>query len=266
MVDGIAKTGKPVTGFGIEGTGDIGTIAKASRVAKDYLQWASELQREECDILRPVGLDQVRRERHHHRPRLLPDRRQHVRQADPARHLRRVRRDLRDHRRRASRQGARHRRRRSARSGYKVWQAYEDEVIEAHKTDDLSDSQPTKGNIAGGLTTIEEKALGNLEKIGRECRYIDVLEPAEAPAQGPGPLLHGHVVGGGRMRDPDGGGGLRGAHLPDRPGQRDRQSDRAGDQDHRQSAHRAHHVGAYRPRRVRHPAPRDDASRRPATR
>ena len=68
----------------------------------------------------------------------------------------------------------------------KTWQAYEDEVIQAHKVDDLSDSQPTKGNIAGGLTTIEEKALGNLEKIGRKCRYIDVLEPAEAPAKGPG--------------------------------------------------------------------------------
>ena len=40
-------------------------------------------------------------------------------------------------------------------------------MIEAHKTSDLSDSQPTKGNIAGGLTTIEEKALGNLEKIGK---------------------------------------------------------------------------------------------------
>ena len=68
----------------------------------------------------------------------------------------------------------------------KTWQAYEDDVIQAHKTDDLSDSQPTKGNIAGGLTTIEEKALGNLEKIGRTCKYIDVLEPAEAPAKGPG--------------------------------------------------------------------------------
>jgi len=68
----------------------------------------------------------------------------------------------------------------------KTWQAYEDEVIQAHKTDDLSESQPTKGNIAGGLTTIEEKALGNLEKIGRKCRYIDVLAPAETPAKGPG--------------------------------------------------------------------------------
>ena len=87
----------------------------------------------------------------------------------------------------------------------KTWKAYQDDVIEAHKTDDLSDSQPTKGNIAGGLTTIEEKALGNLEKIGRRCSYIDVLEPAEAPAQRPGPLLHGHVLGRGRVRDADGG-------------------------------------------------------------
>ena len=68
----------------------------------------------------------------------------------------------------------------------KCWQAYEDEVIQAHKTNDLSDSQPTKGNIIGGLSTIEEKALGNLEKIGRTCKYIDVLEPAEAPRKGPG--------------------------------------------------------------------------------
>ena len=43
-----------------------------------------------------------------------------------------------------------------------------DEVIEPHKTSDLSDSQPTKGNIQGGLTTIEEKAFGNLEKIGKK--------------------------------------------------------------------------------------------------
>src|SRR4051794_24941390 len=50
VVDGIKKTGKPCTGFGIELNGDIATIAKASRVAKDYLQWASELKKEECDI------------------------------------------------------------------------------------------------------------------------------------------------------------------------------------------------------------------------
>jgi altronate dehydratase len=51
---------------------------------------------------------------------------------------------------------------------------------------DLSESQPTKGNISGGLTTIEEKAFGNLQKIGRKAKFIDVLKPAEAPAKGPG--------------------------------------------------------------------------------
>src|SRR5215218_4349626 len=50
VVDGIAATGKPVEGFGIELHGDIATIAKASYVAKEYVQMASELQREECDI------------------------------------------------------------------------------------------------------------------------------------------------------------------------------------------------------------------------
>jgi (2R)-sulfolactate sulfo-lyase subunit beta len=68
----------------------------------------------------------------------------------------------------------------------RTWSAYQKDVIEAHKTSDLSDSQPTKGNIAGGLTTIEEKALGNLEKIGKKIQFLDVLEPAEAPARGAG--------------------------------------------------------------------------------
>jgi (2R)-sulfolactate sulfo-lyase subunit beta len=69
---------------------------------------------------------------------------------------------------------------------YRMWKAYQDEVIEAFKTSDLSESQPTKGNIEGGLTTIEEKALGNLEKIGRTSKYIDILEPAETPNSGHG--------------------------------------------------------------------------------
>jgi (2R)-sulfolactate sulfo-lyase subunit beta len=107
-----------------------------------------------------------------------------------------------------------------------MWKSYQDDVIEQFKTSDLSDSQPTKGNIAGGLTTIEEKALGNLEKIGRECRYIDALEPGRGARQGPRPLLHGHVLGRGRVRDPHGGGRLRGPHLPHGPGQRHRQPDR----------------------------------------
>jgi (2R)-sulfolactate sulfo-lyase subunit beta len=62
----------------------------------------------------------------------------------------------------------------------KAWTAYNDLIV-SHKTDDLSGSQPTQGNIRGGLTTIEEKAFGNLQKIGKQARYVGVLKPAEAP-------------------------------------------------------------------------------------
>ena len=46
----------------------------------------------------------------------------------------------------------------------------------------LLGSQPTEGNIAGGLTTIEEKALGNIQKIGN-AKVDAVLEMAEAPTR-----------------------------------------------------------------------------------
>jgi (2R)-sulfolactate sulfo-lyase subunit beta len=185
VVDGIKKTGKPATGFGIELNGDIATIAKASRVAKDYLQWASELKKEECDISElwvstkcgesdtTTGLASCPTVGNMY-DKLIPQGVYGVfgetSEITGGEHIAKAR-AIND---------------KVGEKWYKVWKAYEDEVIQAHKTDDLSESQPTKGNIAGGLTTIEEKALGNLEKIGRECRYIDVLEPAEAPAKGAG--------------------------------------------------------------------------------
>ena len=185
VVEGIAKTGKPVVGFGIEGHGDIATISKASYVAKQYVQMASELQREECDIAdlwvstkcgesdTTTGLASCPTVGNMY-DKLIPRGIYGVfgetSEITGAEHLAR----------------ARAINKKVGDKWYKVWKAYQDDVIEAHKTDDLSDSQPTKGNIAGGLTTIEEKALGNLEKIGRECKYIDILEPAEAPAKGPG--------------------------------------------------------------------------------
>ena len=185
IVDGIAATGKPVAGFWIEGNGDIATIAAASRKAKEFVHHASEQVRVPCaleelwiaakcgesdtttglascptvgnmyDKLVPLGLYGCFGE---------------TSELTGAEHLAAARAaspEIRD-------------------KFMKTWQAYQDDVIEAHKTSDLSDSQPTKGNIAGGLTTIEEKALGNLEKIGRKISFIDVLEPAEAPARGPG--------------------------------------------------------------------------------
>ena len=47
----------------------------------------------------------------------------------------------------------------------KTWNSYNDFHIKG-SNNDLSESQPTAGNIAGGLTTIEEKAFGNFQKIG----------------------------------------------------------------------------------------------------
>ncbi len=185
VVDGIASTGKPVEGFSIEQNGDINTIAQASRKAKEFLQWSSELRREPCEIselwvshkcgesdttsgiganpavgnlidkLDPLGVTNCFGETSELTGAELLCKQRAVS-------------DL------------------VGEKFYATWQAYMDEVIEPHKTSDLSESQPTKGNIEGGLTTIEEKALGNLQKIGKHAKYIDVLRPAESPSKGPG--------------------------------------------------------------------------------
>src|SRR5258708_4285424 len=46
----------------------------------------------------------------------------------------------------------------------------------------LLGSQPTQGNIRGGLSTIEEKALGNIQKTGT-APVVDALAPAERPSR-----------------------------------------------------------------------------------
>ena len=185
VVKGIAKTGKPVVGFGIEGHGDIATIAKASYKAKEFVQWASELKREECDISElwvstkcgesdtTTGLGSCPTVGNMY-DKLIPKGIYGVfgetSEITGAEHI--------CVKRAATPE--------IGEKWMKTFTAYQNEVIEANKVDDLSESQPTKGNIAGGLSSIEEKALGNLEKIGRNCKFIDVLKPAEAPAQDAG--------------------------------------------------------------------------------
>ena len=179
VVDGIKPTGKPVQGFGIELHGDHDTIMRASKAAREMVQAASEKQREACaldelwvstkcgesdttsgcganptvgnafDKLYEAGCTLVFGETSEITggEALLE-----ARCASP-----------------------------------EVWKRFMfmfdryQQMIERHKTSDLSDSQPTKGNIAGGLTTIEEKALGNIAKIGKKCRIDGVLDKAEAP-------------------------------------------------------------------------------------
>jgi altronate dehydratase large subunit len=46
--------------------------------------------------------------------------------------------------------------------------------------EDLRGTQPTPGNIEGGITTIEEKSLGCMHKAGTKYNFIDALEYSQA--------------------------------------------------------------------------------------
>jgi (2R)-sulfolactate sulfo-lyase subunit beta len=169
--------------FGIELHGDHETIMRASRAAKEYVQWASELRREErglkdlwvstkcgesdttsgCGANPTVGnaFDKL----YPHGVTLLFG---ETTELTGGEHL-----------------VAARCRNETVRKRFQFMFDRYQQVVERHKTSDLMDSQPTKGNIAGGLTTIEEKALGNIQKIGRKCIVDGVLDKAEAP-EGPG--------------------------------------------------------------------------------
>lgn len=184
VVEGIARTGKPVAGFAIEGNGDITTIANASRKAREFVQWASEKQREVCSIKDLYVSTKCGESDTTSGLASCPTVGNLIDKLDPlgattcfgeTSELTGAELVC------ASRAGTKE----VSEKFMDVFRAYQD-VIERHKTSDLSDSQPTKGNIAGGLTTIEEKAFGNFQKIGKRARFIEVLKPAEAPAKGPG--------------------------------------------------------------------------------
>ena len=184
VVDEISKTGKPVEGFSIEGLGDIETTMRASKKAQEFVQWASEKQREECplsdlwisvkcgesdttsglasnpavgnlmDKLEPYGVH------------LCFGETSEITGAEMV-------------------CAERGKDEKAKKKFLDTWNSYNNFILE-NKTNDLSESQPTAGNIKGGLTTIEEKAFGNLQKIGKKVKYVDVLEPAEEPKNGKG--------------------------------------------------------------------------------
>ena len=183
VVDGIAATGKPVAGFSIELHGDHDTIMRASKQAKEYVHYATALRREECplselwvstkcgesdttsgcgsnptvgnafDKLYATGNTLVFGE---------------TSEITGGEHI---------VAKRCANDAVRER-------FMFMFNRYQD-MIDRWKTSDLSESQPTKGNIAGGLTTIEEKAMGNIQKIGKQCRVDGVIDKAEIP-DGPG--------------------------------------------------------------------------------
>lgn len=177
VADAIAASGKPVAQFHIEGTGDLKTIQKAARAAMTLLQDASDLQREELpmrdlvisskcgesDTTSGLGsnptLGKVAERVTAAGGTYLFGETSELtggedivaaRIADPVQRAKFER----------------------------LFKEHTD-VILAQEAD-LLGSQPTEGNIAGGLSTIEEKALGNIQKIG-SAQVTGVLEMGEAP-------------------------------------------------------------------------------------
>ncbi len=183
VVEGIAKTGKPVTGFSIERHGEIKTVEMASWKAKEYMHWASELKREECDLNEiwvstkcgesdtTSGLASNPTVGNAFEKLVAMGGTCSFGETSEITGAEMVCKE------RAATSEA-------AEQFMALFNRYA-EMIDRNKTDDLSGSQPTKGNIAGGLTTIEEKAFGNLQKIGKKINYVGALDKAVAPT-GPG--------------------------------------------------------------------------------
>src|SRR2546425_755304 len=152
VADGIAVTRKPVSFFGIEGHGDMETVRLASKAAKEYVHWASELQREErplkdlwvstkcgeSDTTSGIGSDpcvgNAFDKPYPHGVTLVFGETTELTGGEQL-------------------VAARCRTPQVRERFMAVFNRYQ-EVVNRHKTSDLIDSQPTKGNIAGCLTII----------------------------------------------------------------------------------------------------------------
>jgi (2R)-sulfolactate sulfo-lyase subunit beta len=182
IVDGVAKTGKKAAGFSIERNGDLNTIASAARTAAQFLQDDSERQREpverreimlsikcgESDTTSGLGscpttAEAVDRWIEAGGTVLFGE----TSELTGGEHLiaqRCVNDAVRD----------------------KFQSLFDNYMAMIDRADaNLLGSQPTQGNIRGGLSTIEEKAMGNIAKTGT-APVIGALEAAEAPGSGPG--------------------------------------------------------------------------------
>ncbi|MHA6630421.1 UxaA family hydrolase [Pseudonocardia sichuanensis] len=182
VVEGIAKTGKKVQGFSIERHGDLRTIESAARVAARFLQDDSEKQREaveraeimlsikcgESDTTSGLGscpttAEAVDRWVDAGGTVLFGE----TSELTGGEHL--IAERCVDDAVRA-----------------RFQEIYDGYIEMIEKTGaNLLGSQPTQGNIRGGLSTIEEKAMGNIAKTGTKP-VIGALDKAEAPGNTPG--------------------------------------------------------------------------------
>lgn len=179
VVEGIAKTGKPVQGFSIERHGDLRVLAEAARVAQQFMQQASELRREpiaqdeltisikcgESDTTTGLGSC----------PTVSQAVDRHVAAGGTV--IFGETSELTGGEDIIAGRCATD----AVRARFQaMFDGYLAEIESSNAN--LLGSQPTQGNIRGGLSTIEEKALGNIAKTG-SVPVIDALEPAVTPTQ-----------------------------------------------------------------------------------
>jgi (2R)-sulfolactate sulfo-lyase subunit beta len=177
VADEIAETGKHVEALSIEESGDLKTIERASRFAKQMMIDSSENRRKEFDVSSLVvstkcgesdttsGLasnptvgvlyDRLVDEG----ATLLIGETSELTGAEKYIAEKMTTKELKER-------------------FLKMFEDYDNELTS--KGADLLGSQPTQGNIRGGLTTIEEKALGNVQKAGNRP-IVDVLDYAVEP-------------------------------------------------------------------------------------
>ncbi len=177
VVEGIRATGKPVEGFSIERFGDLETIRAASRVAQRLVQDAAEWKREPVELGEiwasikcgesdtttglascPTVAQVVDRVISAGGTVIFGE----TSELTGGEHLIAERCANDDVRARFQ----------------KMFDDYAALIVS--KGVDVMGSQPTQGNIRGGLSTIEEKAMGNIAKTGTKP-VVDALGYAEAP-------------------------------------------------------------------------------------
>lgn len=179
IADKISETGKWVEAVSIEGKGDLKTIEKVSRIAKDMVQKSSEAHRREFDVSNLVvstkcgESDTTSGLASNPTVGTLFD----MLVDDGATAIFGETSELTG----AEAEIAKKIEDPKLREKFmRIFDEYQKEVTR-HGAD-LLGSQPTQGNIKGGLTTIEEKAYGNIQKAGNR-KIVDVLDYAEEPTK-----------------------------------------------------------------------------------
>ncbi len=181
VAEGIAETGKPVEAYSIERSGDLKTIQKASRGAMQLVQKVSEYQRV------PVHLNELIMSTKCGESDTTSGLASNPTVGKIAEFLEKIgatflfgeTSELTGGESIVAEQME------TPELREKFMQTFKEYVnfIEEQNVD-LLGSQPTRGNIKGGLSTIEEKAMGNIKKIGN-TQIKGVLESAKSP-DGPG--------------------------------------------------------------------------------